>query len=356
MNKEEKNILIHGAIHTTNFGDCLFAHIFYEQMKKYGKVDFYNSSKYGIGEYLKKELNYEYSGVDKKNADILVYMSGGYLGNSGNSIKESVRRYFKYFRLGRYFQHKGKKIVFLGVGGGPIDNLFLRKEIVKQMNYASKVNVRDEETKEYYVSYGVQNEINVTTDTALIMRNFDIPELDDNVKFEIDQISKNKKIIFLHIFDKNFKNCELEEKIIPSLNRFLSENEGKYAVVVGTDYKCSSSLEKLSIFEKINAPKYAYKYGSTLQFCALLKYVDTVITTKLHVGIVSSVYEKAVVSLPTHKFKTYRYYKQIGESERCKSLSEVTSEDVYTMINTYANKKILISDKLFNKAYKNLEL
>jgi hypothetical protein len=50
--------------------------------------------------------------------------------------------------------------------------------------------------------------------------------------------------------------------------------------------------------------------------CSLIRSVDCVVTTKLHVGIVSTSYEKYIVSCPSHP-KTSRFYNQVGLSNNC---------------------------------------
>ena len=72
-----KKIVIHGATSDSNFGDVLFGHLFYKKCLTLqdAQVDFLQNGKYGIGEFLRKELSYDriISRSDFLNADVLVF-------------------------------------------------------------------------------------------------------------------------------------------------------------------------------------------------------------------------------------------------------------------------------------------
>lgn len=344
-------ILIHGATNGSNFGDCLFAHIFYEALNDYGDVDFLRISKFGLCKYLENEIvSYTPKFRSYKDADCLVYMSGGYFGDTTNSWRESIKRYFRYFRVAKYFIQKKKPIYICGVGGGPVNNNFLRKKMVEIMNAAKYVSVRDTETAEYFKVHGVTNEIHVTTDSALSIGKRNLPELDISLK----ELVADKRNIFFHVYGSNESNKELALKILPALNIYISEHPNQYRVFVGSDNVTKQKISDLDIYKDLCADKVAVDYSATWDFCSLLKNMDSAITVKLHVGIVASLFNKSVISFPKHINKTKRYYKQIGYSERCKLLRECQVDDVYKMINRFIDQPMSIDLHLIEKSNINL--
>lgn len=345
-------ILVHGAINGSNFGDCIFAHLFYESMSRYGTTDFLHIPKYGMCKYLMIEIDgYKNTINNYKDADCLVYMSGGYFGDTTSSLKEAVKRYFRYFRVANYFLKNNKPIYICGIGGGPVNNLFLRKKIIRILNSAKFVSVRDKETADYFYRNGVHNRIIVTTDTALSIRDRKFPELNKNIK----ELTIGKKNIFLHVCGNNKSNKEIMEKILPSLNKYLTAHTNQYRVFVGTDNISRIKIKDLLVFKKLHGDKVAVDYSSTWELCSLLKHMDSIITIKLHVGIVSALYGKSVISFPIHVNKTLRFYKQIGYPERCKLLKDVDDNDVLSMLEKFMSENINIKSNLISKAYVNLK-
>lgn len=345
------NILIHGATNGSNFGDCLFAHIFYEAMSEYGVVDFLYMPRFGICDYLINEISsYKHSLSNYKDADCLVYMSGGYFGDTTESWKEALIRYFRYFRIAEYFIRNKKAIYVCGIGGGPVKNSFLRKKMVRVLNEAKFVSVRDEETVDFFHSYGVTNPIHITTDSALSIKNRKLPPLEK----KLHELTVEKKNIFFHVYGSDKSNKELIMKILPALNRFIAEHLDEYRVFVGTDNVCRKKTCDLEIYKKLSADKTAVDYSSTWSFCSLLKQMHSVITVKLHVGIVSSLYGKSVVSFPKHINKTKRFYKQISCPERCKLLKDCDENEVYSMIKQFIDLPIEIDPSVTEKAGINL--
>ncbi|WP_179189968.1 polysaccharide pyruvyl transferase family protein, partial [Candidatus Enterococcus testudinis] len=159
-----KKVLLCGATHGSNFGDTIFAYMFYSYLNQtFPNVEFrftemsdhsklYVSNKVADKEFISQ-------------ASSLVYISGGYFGESHDEgFRGSVKRYMKYFNFGRKFVKKNKNIIISGVGAGPINRGFNRKLAVKIFNHAKIINVRDETSRKYMMSYGVKNIINETSD------------------------------------------------------------------------------------------------------------------------------------------------------------------------------------------------
>lgn len=356
--KKKNKILIHGAIDSSNFGDVIFAHIFYENLKMTNKfeVDFLGKGRYSISDFNRQELNYE-TRVTWKEAmkyDALVYMSGGYFGDDDKSFKKSIKRYLRYFRIGLRFAKANKPIFIIGVGGGPLYGRICTsaaKKIIKKANY---ISVRDNYTKEYFSAFNGKKEIHLTSDTALTIDRTNIPNLDKDIRENIRKTLKDKKVLLLHLPGTKSGDEKVLKRIIPSLNNFLEKNQD-YGVVICNDFINNEDLSQNACYKEIKTQyKYAYKYYSAYQLCALINYSDFVITSKLHVGIFGCSFEKCVLSIPLHSSKTQRFYDQIGESGRCVHMNDITDEILDVLFEKYKNKNVKISQDIFEKAQRNV--
>jgi len=346
------NILIHGFTQVANYGDVLFAHIFFQELSKYGKVGFLDLKGVGIDPILKDEIKYDTT-INLNNADLFVYMSGGYFGDTTNRFKEVVFRYRNYFRIAGTCRRHRIPVVVCGVSGGPLHNRLLRSCVVKLLNYASRITVRDIESKEYFEKYGVKQNICVTTDTALALS---YPEYasyreETSVIKEIKEKAKGRKILFFHIYPKDSSNEKICEIVLPALNRFIKSHPGEFYVVVGADKITSVEvIENTEAYQSLVADKTAFAYRNTKEMCGMLNAVDCTITVKFHVGIVSCVYGKSVISFPIHPSKTQRFYRQIGCAERCLLLEETSSDEAYNQIEKYYSSPVLIPNEILDKA------
>jgi len=82
--------------------------------------------------------------------------------------------------------------------------------------------------------------------------------------------------------------------------------------------------------------------------------VDLIITPKLHVGIVGAALGKSVLSFPYHIHKIKRYYRQIGEEDRCVLLKDITESVAYDKLIKYCSIPITVNDSFRDLAQKNL--
>lgn len=353
-------IMIHGATRGSNFGDILFSDIFYKVASNAnpdGKIFFFEMGFLGAKDFLKKELSYTEHQTFKDifSSDMLLLISGGYFGERNNSFKENMLRFLSYVPLGMLFIIRRKPIIISGIGGGPLSNNILRNSMKLLMDKAKVVSVRDEETKDYFLEFGVTNDIIVTSDTAQIITQENLPVLDKKIREEISMLFSNKKIVLLHLYGSEEIDNVIFSKLVPPLENFLIDNSD-YGLIVTTDYKFDINKYPVKkIFDK-RIPMYIYNYTSAWQLASLINKVDFLVTTKLHVGIIGSTLSKSVISLPMHAEKTRRYYKQIGEVERCVSLSEIDSEQITFMLEKYKNKPIKLSSDIIDKSWENIYL
>ena len=344
-------IMLHGATNGSNFGDFIFADFFYKYLEHNNlDVYFYDGPLYGIGNYFKKNIPYckKKSFFNVFECDLLVYLPGGYFGDSNSRLIDSLKRIIRYLSVGYIFMLRRKPICIIGVGGGPINNIILRFFLKKIINYSALVMFRDVETITYFRNIGCSNDLKLSTDAAQMIRYYNFIKYHD-----VDRIIYNyKKIIFLHVFDDDNDNQKLKV-VISKINRFMIEHQ-EYKIIIGCDWKNRTKIENLQIFNAIKSVnKAAYNYTSAFELAYLLSKTSLIITPKLHVGIIGSSFSKSVIAIPIHPQKVHRYYDQINEIDRVCKLNDLTPEKMEYLLNKYHNKPILLSDKQIELARSN---
>ena len=347
-------VLLHGATNGSNFGDFLFAKIFYEELEKnYHEVYFYDFPKIGISKFFRKNLNYEKKTSIRKllQMDALVYISGGYFGERKGGVKESIIRFIRYIPIGLLFMKLKKKIYIIGVGGAPISNKWLRGKFVKITNYADLVIFRDKKTSNYYKKHGVDRDVVTSTDTALLLSKVIIPDKNNaGVK-----LMDKKNHMFIHLSGNLKTDKQIERVVIPAVNEFIKRNNN-WVVIVGQDNIYHEDYSDV-ILKKVHAKnKLKFFYDDPMKLFNLIGSVDLILTPKLHVGIIGSSLMRSVISFPYHANKTKRFYEQIGYPERCTPLNVLRTSSLLNDILKYKDNKIVIPEELIQLSKTNISL
>lgn len=348
-------VLIHGAINMSNYGDFLFAELFSNALKENGmEVEFYSHPKYGISDYFAKYLCYtpdrKHYKLKARSCDALVYISGGYFLSHKNPLIE-LRHTIRYLTPAKYFLKNGKAIYVLGVGVGPFYKGPFRQIAKKVLVTASAVTVRNDESKEYCLKLGINRDIPITADTALLLKEYMDKRKTDIPSFEIES---GKKMLLFHIDNNPDVKEKLKSDAVPALKKFLDRHED-YVLYLATDgqYREQLYAEYVECFTSYSPC--VLKYDDPWLLTRQIERADLILTTKLHMGIVGSTFGCSVVSFPWHK-KTLRFYKQIGETARCILLSQVNEEIILSQLERYEGKSISLPNELKDKARLNIEL
>lgn len=345
------NILLHGSTNSTNFGDFLFADMVFRFIKENNKVD-------KIG-YVKLSdfFNYYIDNSNKHQApkvsesDKMIYIPGHYfIVKNNEGSREKLWRLKEFLFTGIMAGILKKDIAIIGIGAGPFRGKIVPSVVKYICNKAKLITVRDDESKQHLSRIGVQNNIIVTSDLVL---SFDLKYLVPMTKeFEKELVLKykDKKFIFVHYND----NEEAMQKFAKAIKEFLLINND-YVVIVGSDSIVKNEKGMFDKFKSIVSTDNVilHEYGNPWELCSVINICDTILTTKLHVGIVGLRLEKSVISFPIHPEKTKRLYKQIGESERCNPLSHSEASGILDLLNKYHGKSIPLNKDLFNKSFEN---
>ena len=351
-------VMLHGAINMSNYGDYLFAELFGHALKKNGaEVVYYAHPKYGISDYFAKYLGVTPDRAGYKRAmeksDALVFISGGYFVEPlRKTLFSEYRHIRRYMDPAAYFMKAGKPIYISGVGAGPFENAAFSKKAKKVIEYASAVTVRNEESKKYCEDYGINKDVTVTADTALLIKEYMDAEKKDVAGFETGD---GEKMLLFHIDGNPQVKSRLKDTAAPAVREFLKKHP-EYRLYLAADGVKDRALydEFAAVFA--GCEPVILEYDDPWVFTRQIERADLIVTTKLHVGIVGSSFGCSVVSFPYVSNKTKRFYKQIGEEKRCVSLSEAGFGDVLGALEEYKDKKIVIPDELKEKARMNLKI
>ncbi|OHB58721.1 MAG: polysaccharide pyruvyl transferase [Planctomycetes bacterium GWF2_42_9] len=102
-----------------------------------------------------------------KKLDILIFGGGGIL------YDRDVKLYLREVELA---QEVGVPVVVYAISGGPLNDPENRKLVVKHLNLAAAVTVRDREAMKLLEEVGVKKKIILTADPALLLKPAPIPE------------------------------------------------------------------------------------------------------------------------------------------------------------------------------------
>lgn len=342
----KKNILLHGATNcdSSNYGDYIYADMIYNYLKK----KCYNVNFYQPSEFFKKNLNDYTSNLNfnKKNADLIVYLPGGYFGEGQRpNFKENIIQFLRFMPLGIWGAFNNKKMIVLAVGAGPLSNFFMKYGVKKICNASLLVTTRD------YASYkcisNISHNKNLYNSGDLILT-YDVKFLKkDTVQIKtINKKRKNRRILIIHYNH----NLVALEKFAEAINIFSSKHP-EYFYVVTSDSILKSEEENLKLFKsKAKFDFFHFLYDNPYELSSLLKISDLILTSKLHVGVIGALLNKSVISVACHYDKTSRFYSQIDESCRCIKLEDASPNDIELLIEQYHDKNIFISNDLIQKS------
>lgn len=344
MYKKIKRVSVHGSYYGQNFGDILLVALYVKWIKS-------AQPKAEINLPLSCKSNFESIGAHNRGllnalkSDCLIYTGGGYFGEPKNNIlKWTFRNYFRHIVIGKIFQLMNKPVVIVGVGVGPLSNKFIRNSVTSLCKYATVLVVRDVQSKNFLMEYGVEEDkIKITADSALTVTKDDIP---DSAYHYSNQLIKNKtknKIIGLHL--SHSKEYSLESKILFNeiIDFFKNFTEIELKLIVDGSSRHNHLLEQemaaKEVLEALGSQAQIMKYKDHWNLIALLSKLDIVITTKLHVGITSIALEIPVISFPYHS-KTQRLFYQLNQSERCMPVENLQRGQAHKQLEYFISNNL----------------
>ena len=339
------NVLIHGATNwgSSNFGDVIYA----DQVARF-ILDGSNVASVQIAEpsdFIAKVAPYATSGgLTVSNSDALVYIPGGYFGEGhAAGLLDNFIHFLRFFPVGLKAAMKKMPIAIIGVGAGPIRSGLLKTPIRIICSHSETVVVRDAESRLALEELGVPNVI----ESFDPMLSVDLEACrKQNEQFrELRRRKPGKKILFAH-----FNHSELATHVFGDAAASFLETHPDYMIVTGFDQQFKNPEERMARFLDHVPDAVVIDYSNPYELIDVLMECDLVLTCKLHVGVVSAMYQKSVICAAEHPEKSQRFYDAIGEHERCVSLYESGVGKVKELLDRYEGTPVVIPGELYKKA------
>lgn len=336
-------IALHGAYRHDNFGDMLLLGIYIRWIRETYPgcrviLPFLRTSLTGV-------VNADGRGLaELLRASALVYGGGGYFGepNSGRT-RWALRNTWRHMPVGLLARMRGIPIAISGVGAGPLSSGLARRLFVRLFGWADAVAVRDVESRGFMAQYGVEaGRMVVTADAALSLDESDVTpgalaeahrafralpgswRIGFNVAHSIRLRGMDPLLEDLRTFAADHPQA--------AFVFFLDEGAGR-----GESYHVTRMAREIE--RRVAAPAAVVPYRSPDQVLGVIRALDLVITTKLHVGIVACALGTSVLAFPAHQ-KTRRFYEQIGAADRCLPLDQLGPGDALDRLERFARGEL----------------
>lgn len=338
-------ILLHGATNwgSSNFGDFIYA----DKIAKHIRSRFPDAmvELAEPSDYFKQLMPFATTGkVDIKNADALIYIPGGYFGEGHSArIKDNLIHFLRFMPVGLKALKRQIPIAVIGIGAGPNHNYLLTWAIKKIVKGSVATTVRDRESYDALRSLGCDG-VSEGSDMILTM-DLDSEQFDYGQINQIKKQANQKKILLVH-YNHSAKALDCFGK---SVTEFLSTNP-EYKVVVCYDQLLDRADEFFKIFKSFVPDALRFEYWNPYELVGMITASDSVLTCKLHVGVVASMKGKSVICAAEHPEKTMRYYRQIGEKDRCVSLYDTGCEQLAALLRQYHMLPVGVSSDLLDSS------
>jgi len=341
MKKNKELLSVHCSYFGDNFGDTLFAVEMVRFLLNQG------IERDSIVLPFSSTRALEQSGVHKSGllnflvSKKVIFAGGGYFGEPESKKLLWNLRFLKRHGLvilGSLLLNK--KIIVSGVGVGPISLRFNRYLIRKLFNKASKVIVRDPESFLYCKDVLKITNCKLGSD----------PIISTAIEKKVQSQVSQQKTIGVHL--PMLKDSDELYAMAKELSVLQKNNDINYIVFLDFYKPSFNNIIEHHLNEKnVKFDKFSYDGTSSLE--VLLSKLDGVITTKLHVGIVSTSLSIPAFSLYVHS-KTPKYYKLIEKSSWCKKFTDYQYGDFGSFFDSVLDgERVCIPKDVVNKSLVN---
>lgn len=304
-------IAVHGSYFSNNFGDTLLVKLLCDKVAKMvGRENVFLA----IPGHAAEQASIGYPVLEperRKDADLLLYSGGGYFGEAADSLYERYvaarRRHGRHLAWLGDFGGAARAVISVGVGP-----LTFNKPAVRDLFEASSaVLVRDAESLAYCRAYGFPtHNLRQCCDMALSM---------DTLGGE------GRSGVALHV--PNVPRQHIET-ILGVLARSPAGRRADRIHVIHDSPPAAGSPAFEAGLQSVARSVFGHDlpvrpYTTMDGMLAALGGYELVVTSKLHVGIVTIAKGGRVIATP-HHVKTPRLYRQLGLSDYCVPLSRLT--------------------------------
>ncbi len=307
-------VALHGALDLANFGDVLLGKIFAEWVREAGAIP----TCPGAAPAVAAELGT--AAGTYRDADALLFIGGGYFGEPPG--KPSMRWRWGYSMLRNHLQPavgawlRRRPWAIVGVGAGPVSNLAARAVLLSALGGAHALCVRDDESAAYLRAYGLRRELKVSADAALTIARRPLSDTATRAQANLSGKAAGRPIVAVHI--TRAPGGADVEVLWQCLRSWLEGRNIHVALVLDQANSAAAQRTVSEYAARTSGLPHAsiHPYADVETTIGILASASLVITSKLHVGIVSAALSTPVLAVPYHS-KTERFYRQLGTPERC---------------------------------------
>lgn len=343
----------HGAVYGVNFGDVLIQRIVAEKLKEKLHADvFFPRGSRSFAKHSKQKIGQLWS---LPFCDGVVFGPGGYLGerrHDQNAWNKRLIRYHGYmFKVAKFFK---KPIFIFGVGVGPLSDPNTKKLVKDILEYASYIQLRDDESANYAVQIGIDRKrINIIPDVALSIERQKLSnkiylEGQSNLLNNIEKITVGLHLPIPKEFDGD-KSRDLRNDIV---NLVESRQDINFVILFdGPKQKIPDDFER-SLLNNCNIRK--IKYTNPEELLLEISNCKNIITTKLHVGICGVALGVNPICIFTH-MKVKRFCEQIGRVDYCVDILDYDIGWLKSRVLALQKVNFVPLDFFLNKARRDIE-
>ena len=271
-----------------------------------------------------------------KSTDVLIFGGGSLLQDV--TSKRSIYYYLFLIRLAKLMKNK---VVMLSQGIGPIINEKSIKAVKSTLSFVDYITVRDNHSKEFLVSIGVdEKKIFLSTDPVINLRKEDNFENYDN---------SPKKVCFSL---RNWKNSDVSHKISEVAEKLI--DSGMECHFIPFYYK--EDLQLIDQVEKILGSKAVYykEKLSTNDAFDIIKTMDVMVGVRLHSLIFAAAANVPIVAV-SYDHKVDHFVNSVNMRIAC-TIDDIDKNKIYKEIIDKINNENEEKEKLYKNVEKLREL
>jgi polysaccharide pyruvyl transferase WcaK-like protein len=299
-----KRVAVHGSYFARNFGDTLLVRIMCQWLAEAVGRDNVYLAVPGHAEE-QREIGYPVVSPSLRHTVThLVFAGGGYLGEPKLPLRERYSWYWRNYRrhLSWVRDYSGARKAIFGVGIGPISDPFFRNSVRRLLKGMQPVFVRDEISLEYALRYRLNAErARLGIDLALSVSPVQHPP---RYSFGV-HVSSMPERVLAEVIEVLLAQPPCPGRPQPSI-----------ALITDTPASPASLKRYQELTKHVGRASNSPGYNGIDDLMERIADCDTIITSKLHVGIVASALGRKVISLPVHP-KTSRFYEDLSLKEFC---------------------------------------
>lgn len=299
-----KRVAVHGSYFARNFGDTLLVRIMCDWLAEaVGRDNVYLAVPGHVEE--QKEIGYPVAGAEiRHTVTHLIFAGGGYLGEPNISLRQKYSWYWRNYRrhLSWVSDYSAARKAIFGIGIGPISDPFFRHSVRRLLNGMQSVFVRDKMSLEYARKYHLNGER---------------ARLGIDLAMSIEPAQRPPRHSFgIHV--NSMPEPVLTQVVDALLSQPSDHSRPSSSMILLADgvLPPDSRRRYEDLANRIGYPLNSPEYNSVDDLMERIADCETIVTSKLHVGIVATALGRKVISLPVHP-KTSRFYRDLSLQAFC---------------------------------------